>query len=288
MFNLYEYSRRQTNLRQLECDGLLFVEYQCLPGDTRDHSWSQYGHIAFVTSGKKTWITPDGEYPANNGDAVYCKEGACQIQNYYEDNFCALLFFFPEDFIRETVLEYQESLHANASVPTPDFHVLKMKVDDCLKTFFDSVTSYFFQNITPSKHIVKLKFKELILQVLTSNQNPQLAAYFHSILHKEKINLKKVIQDNLTYCLSLEDYAKLCHRSLSTFKRDFKTTYGVSPGKWLIEQRLKYAKMRLLTTEENINDIAFHSGFETTSHFIRCFKKQFGLPPLQFRQQMLV
>lgn len=47
----------------------------------------------------------------------------------------------------------------------------------------------------------------------------------------------------------------------------------MAPGKWLIEQRLKYAKMRLLTTDESINDIAFHAGFETTSNFIRCFKK---------------
>jgi AraC family transcriptional regulator, exoenzyme S synthesis regulatory protein ExsA len=288
MFNLYEDSKNDRTFRQLECDDLLCVEYRCLPNDTRNTLWSQYGHLVFVTNGQKRWITPDGECYATIGDAVYCNRGACQIENFQEDDFCALLFFFPIDFIRETVLEYQESLNTNTLPPIPDFHVMKMNVDDTLKAFFDSVISYCFQKTNPSKHILKLKFKELILQVLTSKQNPKLAAYFLSTVQEEKVNLKKIMQDNLMYCLSLEDYAKICHMSLSSFKRNFKEIFGVAPGKWLIEQRLKYAKMRLLTTDESVNDVAFHAGFETTSNFIRCFKKSFGLPPLQYRQQALL
>jgi transcriptional regulator GlxA family with amidase domain len=49
--------------------------------------------------------------------------------------------------------------------------------------------------------------------------------------------------------------------------------------------RLKHARMLLLKTDESINEIAYKSGFETPSHFIRCFKKHFELPPQQFRQQ---
>jgi AraC family transcriptional regulator, exoenzyme S synthesis regulatory protein ExsA len=95
------------------------------------------------------------------------------------------------------------------------------------------------------------------------------------------------MRKNLLFNLTIEDYAKLCNRSLSSFKRDFKQTFGVSPLQWLIEERLKYAKTRLLTTDENINDIAFHSGFETTPHFIRSFKKHYGLSPLRFRRKAL-
>ncbi len=280
MNNLYDYNLK-TNYRKLECDGLLFVEYQCMPGDVRSGIWSQHSYIAFIQSGTKTWVTPDGEFPVAVGDAIFCKKGAHLIKNYYEEQFCALLFFVPDAFVRQVVIEAQlDQKHDEVQSA-----VLRLEVDLSLKIYFESMIGYFLQQHNPSGHLLKLKFKELILQVITGNINPQLSAYFLSLAKEEKANLKQVMMDNYLYSLSQEDFAKLTHRSLSSFKRDFQEIFGTSLNKWLIEMRLKYARMHLLTTEESISEIAFRSGFETTSNFIRCFKKQYDLPPHQFRQQ---
>lgn len=284
MYNFYDFSR-ESNFRKLECDGLLAVEFQCLPGDVRGGIWAQYEHIAFVLSGKKTWITPEGEVPVYKGDALYCKKGGHLVHNFYHEDFCALFFFFPDDFIHDIVLEFQQASKALANQPLSKEHVLPVKVEPSLEAYFHSVMSYFNLKQEPSDQLLKLKFKELILQILTSQQNPELAAHFMSMGQQGRMNLRQVMQENYLYRLSLEEYAQLCNRSLSAFKRDFQENFDTSPGKWLIEQRLKYARMRLFTTDESVNDIAFHSGFETTSHFIRCFKRHYGLPPLQYRQQ---
>jgi AraC-like DNA-binding protein len=282
MNNLYEYNL-QNNFRKLECEELLFVEFQCLPGVVRSGVWSQHGYIAYGLSGKKTWISPDGEFVVYKGDALYCKKGGQLVHHFYKEQFCALLFFFPDDFIRKIVLEFmQESPSKKIPLPS-DAHIISMNVDLRLETFFESVMSYFLVQKNPSRNLLKLKFKELVLQVLSSNENPELAAYFFSLAKEEQANLKQIMLDNYLYHLNLDEFAKLCHRSLSTFKRDFKETFGQPPGKWLIERRMEYAKMRLLTTEESINDVAFHSGYQATSHFIRCFKKYFGHPPQQYR-----
>ena len=106
MNNLYEYNLI-ANYKKLECDDLLFVEYQCMPGNLRSGIWSQHSYIAFIQSGTKTWVTPDGEFPVIVGDAIFCKKGAHLIKNYYEEQFCALIFFIPDDFIRQVVLESQ-------------------------------------------------------------------------------------------------------------------------------------------------------------------------------------
>ena len=45
--------------------------------------------------------------------------------------------------------------------------------------------------------------------------------------------------------LRLEEYAKLCHRSLSSFKREFQSHFSESPGKWLLQKRLEYASSLL-------------------------------------------
>lgn len=283
MANLYNYCLN-SSFTKLEYDNLLAVEFQCFPGDLRSGGWSQHDYLAFVTSGTKVWVTPEGELPVRKGEALYCKRGGYMLQNYYEEDFCALIFFLPRHFIRETVLEFQQYSSQSPSVNTQN-QLLSLEVDLGLEAYFQSVLTYFNPEQKPSPELLKLKFKELLLHVLTGRKNPDLLAYFLSTARKEQANLQQVMQDNYLYRLSLEDFARLCNRSLSAFKRDFQEYYDSSPGKWLTVQRLKYARVRLFTTDETINDIAFHSGFETTSHFIRCFKKYYGLPPLQYRQQ---
>jgi len=284
MINLYEYNLK-TNFKKLICDELLCVEFQCIPGDIRGGVWSQHSYLAFIQSGKKTWITPDGEFPVTIGDAIYCKKGGSLVQNYYEEQFCAVIFFFPDEFIREVITESGLINQLNDEV---DSNVIRLDVNLRLKLYFESMITYFLAQKNPSKQLLLLKFKELILQVLTSPGNDDLAAYFLSLAKEEKTNLRQIMNDNYLYHLSQKDFARLTHRSVSSFKRDFRETFGTSLNKWLTVMRLKYAKMRLFTTDENINDIAFNSGFETTSHFIRCFKKHYGLPPQQFRQQNLL
>lgn len=280
MNNLYEFNLK-TNYNKLECDGLLFVEYQCMPGDVRSGIWSQHNYLAFIQSGKKTWVTPDGEFPVTVGDAIFCQKGAHTIKNYYDEQFCALLFFIPDDFVRQVILE-SELTPKHAEVQSSIF---RLKVDLSLKLYFESMISQFLTEENPSKPLLKLKFKELILQVVTANINPELTAYFFALAREEKANLKQVMLDNYLYRLSQDDFAKLTHRSLSSFKRDFQQAFGTSFSKWLIDMRLKHARVRLLTTEESISEVADQSGFDTTTHFIRCFKKQYNAPPQQFRQQ---
>lgn len=285
MFDLYEESLKD-NYRRVECDGLLFVEYKCIPNYLDiDSLWSPCGHLVYVTSGKKTWITPEGELPTDPGEAVYCKKGACLMRNYYEKDFCALILFFPQDFIQEVMREYQVVSHERPGGEVDDFHVLRINMDHSLKIFFESVSAYLFQRSLPSKHLLKLKFKELILQIMTTDQNPGLKSYFISTLREGKESIETMVRKNLFFNLSISDYARLCNRSLSSFNREFKDIFGLPPLQWITRERLQYAKMRLLTSDENINDIAFHAGFESPEHFIRLFKKQYGLPPLRYKLQ---
>lgn len=83
------------------------------------------------------------------------------------------------------------------------------------------------------------------------------------------------------YDMRLDEYAKLCARSLSSFKADFYETYKKTPGKWLTGKGLEYTKFLIETTDKSINDVAFESGFKNTSHFVRIFRPTYGNPPLQ-------
>jgi AraC-like DNA-binding protein len=97
-------------------------------------------------------------------------------------------------------------------------------------------------------------------------------------------NIGPIIEANYCYNLALGEYAKLCNRSLSSFKRDFYNLYGESPAKWLLEKRLAHALILLRNSNNPILDISFKSGFENSTHFSHAFKKHFGVSPLRFRQ----
>jgi AraC-like DNA-binding protein len=82
--------------------------------------------------------------------------------------------------------------------------------------------------------------------------------------------------------LSLEDFSRLCGRSLSAFKQEFKDIFHTTPGKWLLEKRLEYSRYLLETTGMSIDEVCMISGFENRSHFNRTFKDRYNLTPAKF------
>lgn len=63
---------------------------------------------------------------------------------------------------------------------------------------------------------------------------------------------------------------------------------GQTPNNFVISLRLKRAaEMILRSPESNITQIAYESGFNTTGHFIKCFKRIYGETPLSYRKRRL-
>jgi AraC-like DNA-binding protein len=103
----------------------------------------------------------------------------------------------------------------------------------------------------------------------------------------QKPPLPDIMEANYMFNLSLEEYSKIAHRSLASFKREFTELFKTTPGKWLTQKRLHYAHLLLRTSKKHVNEIAYESGFENSTHFSRLFKEKFGTAPLQFRKENL-
>jgi AraC family transcriptional regulator len=65
--------------------------------------------------------------------------------------------------------------------------------------------------------------------------------------------------------------------------RLFKQSLGITPHAYLIQQRVERSKQLLKYREIRILDIAIACGFANPSHFARCFRRQVGISPKQFR-----
>jgi AraC-like DNA-binding protein len=88
------------------------------------------------------------------------------------------------------------------------------------------------------------------------------------------------------YNLTLAEFAKLTHHSLTSFKTEFSEIFQSSPGKWLIQKRLDLACDFLTSTQKTVREISAESGFESVTHFNRIFKERQGITPLKYREQI--
>src|SRR5690606_5605559 len=67
--------------------------------------------------------------------------------------------------------------------------------------------------------------------------------------------LHQVVEAHWQRNLTLGDLAFLCGMSLSTFKRAFRAHYGVAPGRWLQERRLKHAGHLLVAERRRASEV---------------------------------
>jgi AraC-like DNA-binding protein len=193
-----------------------------------------------------------------------------------------VLFFIPDEFICNTLKEKSKPLFTSA---TKFEQVMILDQSETLSTFFLSISSYFNETKEPDRSLLELKFKELILTIADNPQNAELLSYFCSLMNEPQHRaLQRVMEENYCFNLKMEQYAELCNRSLSTFKRDFQKLYKIAPGKWLLEQRLNHALRLLNESRKTISEATFESGFESISHFSRSFKNRFGSTPSAYRQ----
>lgn len=285
MINMYDFAYNNRLFRQFKVNELLFTEYKCMEEDSVFKVWSHHNFFVYVLSGKKKWKTLHAEYMVYAGDAIFVKKGANIIHKFFEEDFCALIIFLPDQFIKDVM---QNNFIAPPKETDKEMDaVIPLDLDEVLSSYFQSLFSYFLQKEAPLKNLLEIKFQELILNLISSKKNQALCCHFKTLGHESKTSLREIMEANFAYNMTLEEFSRLSGRSLTTFKRDFAEIYDTSPGKWLLQKRLEYSKYLLETTDKNISELAFESGFENTSHFIRVFRQAFGATPLQFKKSVL-
>lgn len=80
----------------------------------------------------------------------------------------------------------------------------------------------------------------------------------------------------------IADLAKQFNFSERNLKRRFQLATQISPNQYLQQVRVDKAKKLLLTTEMNVQQIAYAVGYENVSFFIRVFNKITGCTPSQW------
>lgn len=97
-------------------------------------------------------------------------------------------------------------------------------------------------------------------------------------------NVLTFIRENYDKQISLEAIAASAGMSTKYFCRFFKDLTGKTPIEYLMGYRIEKASKKLLNSDLTVTEVAFSSGFNDLSYFIKIFKREKGISPAKFRK----
>jgi AraC family transcriptional regulator len=100
----------------------------------------------------------------------------------------------------------------------------------------------------------------------------------------QKQRVLHFIRENLNTDVAVSDLAACIGVSSDHFFRIFKASFGISPYRFVMQERVAKAKVMLEESRKEIGEIAVEVGFPSHSHFTKIFHKMTGATPSQFRE----
>ncbi|MFJ5225346.1 GlxA family transcriptional regulator [Streptomyces sp. NPDC088400] len=84
--------------------------------------------------------------------------------------------------------------------------------------------------------------------------------------------------------IRLRDMAEVESISVRTFTRRFREESGISPGQWLVLQRVERARQLLESTDLSVDQVARDAGFGTAQSMRQHLQSALGVPPTVYRR----
>lgn len=226
---------------------------------------------------KGSMISYDGykHYEMKPGD--YCIARKNHFVRYTkhkdEGQFEKVIIAFDEVFLKK----FLERHPYQTEPSTSNDAFLFIKEDKLINNFIQSLEPYYNGTEQLDDVFVDIKREELLMILL--NNNSELKNILFNFNVPYKIELESFMNQHYKFNISMERFAFMSGRSLSTFKREFKAIFNTTPGKWLMKKRLDEAYFLLDKEHKKPTDIYTELGFEDLSHFSFVFKKEFGVSP---------
>lgn len=273
----------------MDGNAAIFYKQVSVPNENNERYVAAHA-LTLVLSGQLKVEDGEGNMVlVNAGEMVFLPKGIYFVSDFLPDQgtFSALVAFFPDLMLENWANKAIEiphpvtpntSLKGDAESPLP----LKLPVPDQLKRFTDSILNIYLPAHPENFSLTGAKLTELLHLVAQSEAYRPLKAKVLDLNNRKKRNLVSFMESNFSKPLGVSDFAYLSGRSLSTFQREFKRHFGLSPKKWLIEKRLGKAADLLSRLSSTVGEVALEVGYEDVSHFSKAFRRQYGLSPKQF------
>lgn len=187
------------------------------------------------------------------------------------------LLFYPE--LAQDLFDFD----IKKSKHTIDYNLKQIQVNQLLLHYRESINILLDHPELADEHLIKNKLREFVILMTKTVKAPSEVDFLASMFRANFAKFEEIIQHNLYSDLDLNQFASLCHMSLSTFKRKFEEVYDESPAKYITKMKIQKAAEVLANKDLKISDIAYDLGYDSLTTFNRAFKKHMGKSPSEYR-----
>lgn len=124
----------------------------------------------------------------------------------------------------------------------------------------------------------------IILFLIHSCQMTDVSITAATNITAECAAVRNYIDAHFKEPITLDVLAHATHRNKYYVAHAFKSAFGISPIKYLMERRVKESKYLLADTDYSVGDISALLGFSSASHFSQAFRRSTGETPNEYRK----
>lgn len=271
-----EYKETQHTTSQKSISDLSFYSAgyeECTPGYHYGPICRSYQLIHFVLRGKGALHINEHIFHLSAGDAFIIPSGKVSYyESSHDDPWCYAWISFLG--ISSEMYTYQL-----ITASKDKYIVHHLDVDKYRKCIFDVLA---LKGNTTSQY---LKANSILLNIMSM--------LFEDIDFNEKSWGKVSIADDVKFYIDINypkkikitDVAKSFGIHPNYLSRTFHEKFGVTPKNYLKNLKLKKACRLLTTTELSVSVIASSLGFDDQLSFSKTFKKEFLVPPSEYRNR---
>ena len=157
---------------------------------------------------------------------------------------------------------------------------------DKFKTFL-SVSSYIFKEYNNKQEgyheVIKANLHILFIELVRQNSKSNSGNTANPYTLERLQEFLELLEKHISTHKQVSQYAEMLNLSSYQLNSITKTALGKTCSELIDEYIILEAKRFLLATSNQVNQVAYHLGYEDVSYFIRFFKKHTGYSPEIFR-----
>lgn len=252
-----------------------------------------YLEINFMLSGETTQILDGNKMVLKEGELLFIsKNSKHEFYPSKEEDILLNFIILPEffDFIfpfidrNGNIKKFLFNLLSNGEESNSVlFHVGQ---DKTIQNIMENILVAYHENTEGTPNLLRHYFLILIYELLkrTEVAEETKSSHYDSILLFKVYNY---IENNYPNG-SLLELSKILNEDYNYLSKKIKKLTGFSFLQLLEKEKIKAAKSLLEHTSSNIEDIAYHIGYNNLTFFYKVFKKHEGMTPRAYKQSLKV
>ncbi len=190
----------------------------------------------------------------------------------------ALVYEFSDSIVQEVSARVCDNLEFDAPNDLDYRHFRVERLQDRIHSLHARVQDILHSGDQNVDFLLDLTCQEMVYELLKRQGCHEILSHHRNHPINQAIRIMKASQGR---AISVSELAEETSMSLSNFSQKFKMVTNQTPKEYLTKLRLQQSKLYL--NELSVTDTALELGYENISHFIRLFKKEFGITPKQFK-----